>query len=182
MAEKKFSELSAASTLDGTETVAVVQSGTSVRTTTAAIGNKASTVQLSNTGLTVLDTDASHALTIKPGSDLTAARILTVTTGDADRTLTISGDATLPAGTAAMLTASQTLSNTILGASSGVAGFYGTTPIAQPSGANQAAVTTTAPVSGIGYGFSYAQATAILTLLNELRSAFVALGLIKGSA
>jgi len=97
MADKKFSELSAASTLAGTEIVAITQSSSSVRTTATAIGNTASTVQLSNTGLTVLDTDASHALTIKPGSNLTAARILTVTTGDAARTLTLTGDVTLPA-------------------------------------------------------------------------------------
>lgn len=52
-------------------------------------------VYLDNTGLKVKDTNASHGLTIKPGSDLTADRILTVTTGDAARTLTMSGDATV---------------------------------------------------------------------------------------
>lgn len=53
-----------------------------------------------NEGLRVLDTNASHYLTIKPGSNLTADKTLTLTTGDADRTLTLQGDATLPAGTA----------------------------------------------------------------------------------
>lgn len=48
------------------------------------------TVNLDNTGLSVKDTNASHSLNIKPGSDLTANRTLTVTTGDADRTLNIS--------------------------------------------------------------------------------------------
>ena len=43
-----------------------------------------------NTGLKILDTDASHYLTVKPGSNLTANRTLTVTSGDADRTLDIS--------------------------------------------------------------------------------------------
>jgi hypothetical protein len=52
-------------------------------------------VALDNTGLTVYDTDASHRLTIKPGSNITAARTLTLTTGDADRTLTLAGDATV---------------------------------------------------------------------------------------
>lgn len=66
--------------------------------------------------------------------------------------------------------------------STGTAGFYGTTPIAQPSGASQGAVTTTAPVSGIGYGFSYAQASALLNLANATRSALVSLGIMKGSA
>jgi hypothetical protein len=53
-----------------------------------------------NTGLKIADTNATHPLTIAAGSDLTAARTLTITTGDASRTLTLSGDATLPAGTA----------------------------------------------------------------------------------
>ena len=44
-----------------------------------------------NTGLHILDTNASHDLIIAPGSNLTADRTLTVTTGDNDRTLDISG-------------------------------------------------------------------------------------------
>lgn len=54
-----------------------------------------STLTFSNTGLKVRDTDASHALTIAPGSNLTADRTLTIATGDAARTLTISGNAIL---------------------------------------------------------------------------------------
>jgi len=52
-----------------------------------------------NTGLHILDTNGSHDLIIAPGSNITADRTLTVTTGDADRALTISGDATLSGGT-----------------------------------------------------------------------------------
>jgi hypothetical protein len=52
-----------------------------------------------NTGLHVLDTNASHDLIIAPGSDLTADRTLTVTTGDGDRTLTINASTTLGGGT-----------------------------------------------------------------------------------
>lgn len=48
-----------------------------------------------NTGLHILDTNASHDLILKPGSDITADRTLTLTTGDADRTLTISASATV---------------------------------------------------------------------------------------
>lgn len=55
----------------------------------------ATTLTIPNTGLHVLDTNASHDLIIKPGSDITADRTLTITTGDADRTLTISGNATI---------------------------------------------------------------------------------------
>ena len=52
-----------------------------------------------NTGLHLLDTNASHDLIIKPGSDLTADHTLTFTTGDADRTLTIGADSSI-SGTA----------------------------------------------------------------------------------
>ncbi len=48
-------------------------------------------------GLHILDTNASHDLIISPGSDLTADRTLTITTGDADRTLTLSAALTVSA-------------------------------------------------------------------------------------
>ena len=54
-------------------------------------GNPAFTsITVANSGLHVLDTNASHDLVITPGSDLTADRIFTITTGDAARTLDIS--------------------------------------------------------------------------------------------
>lgn len=52
-------------------------------------------VYLNNTGLKIKDTDASHGLSIVPGSNMTADRTLTVTTGDASRTLTLTGDASI---------------------------------------------------------------------------------------
>ena len=52
-------------------------------------------IYLSNAGLYLADTDASHDLIFKAGSDLTADRILTFTTGDAARTITLSGNPTL---------------------------------------------------------------------------------------
>lgn len=60
--------------------------------------------------------------------------------------------------------------------------FYGGTPIAQRSGATQAAVgtTTATTTSPWGYGSS-TQANAIVTLVNELRAALVALNLIAGA-
>lgn len=48
-------------------------------------------VYLDNTGLKIKDTNASHGLIIKPGSDLTADRTYTVTTGDANRTFNLQG-------------------------------------------------------------------------------------------
>lgn len=57
-----------------------------------------------NTGLHILDTDASHDLIVKPGSNITADRTLTITTGDADRTLDISGGSvTITAAAATVL-------------------------------------------------------------------------------
>ena len=50
---------------------------------------------LNNTGLHILDTNASHDLIVAPGSDLLADRTLTLTTGDADRTITLQGNPTL---------------------------------------------------------------------------------------
>lgn len=52
-------------------------------------------ITIPNTGLHLLDTDSSHDLILAPGSNLTADRTLTITTGDADRTLTISASATI---------------------------------------------------------------------------------------
>jgi hypothetical protein len=50
---------------------------------------------LTNTGLHLLDTNASHDLIVAPGSDLTADRTLTLTTGDANRTLTLTADSSI---------------------------------------------------------------------------------------
>lgn len=50
------------------------------------------TIQMVNTGLRVNDTNASHYLQITPGSDLTNNRVLTLTTGDAARAWTVTGD------------------------------------------------------------------------------------------
>lgn len=52
-------------------------------------------VNFSNTGLRIFDTDGSNLLTITVNSDLTANRTLTIVTGDASRTITLNGDVTL---------------------------------------------------------------------------------------
>jgi hypothetical protein len=59
--------------------------------------------------------------------------------------------------------------------------FYNGAPVAQRSGAAQAAVPTTAPTNSSPFGFSQAQAEAIIVLLNEIRMTLVGLGLMKGS-
>lgn len=50
---------------------------------------------VANEGLHILDTNASHDLVVKAGSNLTADRILTLTTGDAARNLTLGSDVSL---------------------------------------------------------------------------------------
>jgi hypothetical protein len=50
---------------------------------------------IANTALKVYDIDASHFLSIVPGSNLTADRVFTLVTGDAARTVTLSGNPTL---------------------------------------------------------------------------------------
>ena len=60
--------------------------------------------------------------------------------------------------------------------------FFNSAPIVQRTSSAQAAVATTGSTTSTPYGFtSAAQADAIVTLVNELRAALVAFGLIKGS-
>lgn len=59
-------------------------------------------------------------------------------------------------------------------------GMHGSVAV-QRSGVAQAAVITTAPTNSTPYGYSQPQATAVLTLLNEIRAALVEKGIIKGS-
>lgn len=74
---------------------------------------------------------------------------------------------------------------TTLGQStSDAVGFYGVTPVAQPTSSNEAAVTTSASVSisATQWGFATStQATALVTLVNQLRADLVTVGIIKGS-
>lgn len=72
---------------------------------------------------------------------------------------------------------------TVLGQSAtALVGFWGATPVDQPASADQAAVSTTAPTQTSPFGFmTSAQPIAIITLLNEIRSALVQVGIIKGS-
>ena len=61
-------------------------------------------------------------------------------------------------------------------------GFYNATPIVQPAAAAQAAVATTGATSSTPFGYTEAQANAIVALVNEMRSTLVNLGLMKGAA
>ena len=61
-------------------------------------------------------------------------------------------------------------------------GFYNATPITRPEGAAQAAVATTGATNSTPFGYTEAQANAIVALVNEMRSVLVNLGLMKGAA
>lgn len=71
-------------------------------------------------------------------------------------------------------------------------GFYGVTPIAQPSGTSQSAVATTAITTlattptatdiAVAVNSIISRQSAVVTLINQLRSDLVSLNLLKGSA
>ena len=62
-------------------------------------------------------------------------------------------------------------------------GFWNATPVVQPSGSNQAAVSTTGATNVAPFGFTTAaQADGIVTLLNAVRQCLVDTGLWKGAA
>lgn len=85
---------------DGTTGKLVKDSVVTVANTTGLIAGS----RFANAGLKLEDTDASHLLTITPGSNLSANRVLTVTTGDAARTLDISaGSVTISTAGAALI-------------------------------------------------------------------------------
>jgi hypothetical protein len=124
-----------------------------------------------NTGLHILDTNATHDLIIAPGSNLTADRTLTVTTGDASRTLTISGDTTLSGGTH---------SGTNTGDQTSVTGNAGTVTVADAGGD-----TTTWVLLGTAQTGSLAPATDAGLTYNATTNALTAttfVGALTGNA
>lgn len=90
----------------------------------------------------------------------------------------------LPSGTDAFQVSPNSSGGTVMGSSSSEAiGFYGATPITQRAASAMPAIATTAAISSSTsatcFGFTSAQATGIILLVNELRAAAVALGLIS---
>lgn len=88
---------------------------TEARATLSAAASGANTditsVYLNNTGLKVKDTNASHGVSIVPGSNITADRTLTVTTGDANRTIDISAGDLAPSAVGLSFLTQTTASN-----------------------------------------------------------------------
>lgn len=75
----------------------------------------------------------------------------------------------------------STVDGNYIGKSGDKIGFYGTTPASQPSGANQAAVTTSVTTTATTTNLASTMSD-VVTLLNQIRSDIVTLGIIKGSA
>jgi len=97
----------------GSKGIMQVGSGLTVSSGTVSV-NPSSNITgatFTNAGLKINDTDASHSLTITPGSNLTANRALTVVTGDADRSVSLSGNLTV--SSAATISGTNTGDQTI---------------------------------------------------------------------
>jgi hypothetical protein len=89
----------------------------------------------------------------------------------------------LPSGTDVEYLGMNASGGMVVGATSAeLVGFYGATPVAQRQSSAMPAIATTAVISSSTsatcFGYTSAQATGIITLVNELRAAAVALGLI----
>lgn len=138
---------SSSNTNTGDQTAGSGLSGTSTLTLDLSHANTWAAAQTfpNSSGIKIQDTDASNTLGIVGGSNLTANRTLTVTTGDASRVLTFTADASI--------------GGTNTGDQTAGAGLTGTTTIAidfasantwtglQTIAINDAATTTTSDVA-----------------------------------
>ena len=141
--------------------------------------------------LTIVDADVSATAAIagsKVAPDFGAQNVVTTGTLGAGATTvgTLAAAATTLSGSLT-LGNNDIVSGTGAGTKIGTAitqklGFYNATPIVQPAGAAQAAVATTGATDVTPFGYTEAQANAIVALVNEMRGTLVNLGLMKGAA
>lgn len=105
MADRKFSELTSAGALDGSEIIAVTKASATRRTTAQEIANLAPPSPIA-----IIDQGTDHTVTFISAENNSANRTLEWVLGDADRRITLQGDVTLPGGTIVSTDAAQTLS------------------------------------------------------------------------
>lgn len=91
-----------------------------------ADGGAVTDATFNNDGLKILDTGGDHHLTVSPGSDLTANRVLTIVTGDSDRTLTLTANASIGGTSSGTNTGDQTITLTGNVTGSGTGSFAAT--------------------------------------------------------
>ena len=140
-----FTDASGSRTALGLGTAAVKNTGTSGNTVPLLDGtNSWSGAQtfLNSSGIKILDTNASHSLGLIVGSNITADRTLTITTGDADRVLTFTADATVGGTSSGTNTGDQTITLTGQVTGSGTSSFATIIATAQPDAHTWAATQT----------------------------------------
>lgn len=188
----------------GATTLSITQAATApgiVVTTPSANALVIGLAGATNPALQVDSSTASSATGLKLKSAAAAAGYaVSVISSGTDENLTIdakgagtislnaTGTGTVSIGSSLTLSAKNIITDTSTGMQIGTAtsqklAFYGSTPIIQRSGAAEAAVITTASTQTTPFGYAtQAQADAIITLINEMRTTLVNLGLFKGSA
>lgn len=161
-----------------------IGSGAAIALSKLATGALPTAITVASANLvdgTIVNADVSDTAAIagsKVAPDFAAQNVVTTGTLGAGATtlggsLTL-GDNNIVAGTTTGVKVGTAITQKL--------GFYNATPIVQPAGAAQAAVVTTGATDVSPFGYTEAQANAIVALVNEMRSTLVNLGLMKGAA
>lgn len=143
----------------------------------------ASAAQVTASAATVIGTASAAQVTASAATIIGTASAAQVTASAASIVGTASAAQTVV--TTDIVTSASVATFALIGASTpAVVGFHAATPTSQRAGAAQATADATACVaSAVGFGFlSSAVYNSWVTLINELRAAMVAKGLIKGAA
>jgi hypothetical protein len=187
--------VASANLVDGTIVDADINASAAISLSKLATGALPTAITVASANLvdgTIVNADVNASAAIagtKVAPDFGSQNVVTTGTLGAGAT-TLAGNLTINDTFNVVL---ATGTGTKIGTAAGQKlGFYNATPVVQPAGANQAALTnstggtadgTLAAVSGTGDDADINNNfTELHTLLNEIRTALVNLGLIKGAA